>query len=286
ALANKGFSQDRAIMFAKLAGAAYCSPESLEAWSCGEKCIPQVSKPVKVCAGETTQAFVTTWEHHGLVSFEGTKTYMSMVQDLRTYKSATNWPLCGDSCSVHDGFLTEWQSLKSCVEDSLTAIGSPKGSEIRVTGHSLGGAVSSLAMVELHYDGWHIKEAMSFGMPRAGDTGFSQVFTRLFSGRYFRVTHHMDPIPHVPPEEFDFLHFGREVFYDGDVSLGHKECDDAEDELCAGQYWNVVSDLAYVSDHLDYMGQATGSTGCVGLSRALNRSSTHEPSTAPLPLVT
>lgn len=64
----------------------------LEAWSCGSKCIESVSdtkawwpqrrlvSSVEVCVGDTTQAVVGRWEADGLVSFEGTKTYLSMVQ--------------------------------------------------------------------------------------------------------------------------------------------------------------------------------------------------------------
>ena len=35
---------------------------------------------VEVCVGDTTQAVVGRWQGDGLVSFEGTKTYLSMVQ--------------------------------------------------------------------------------------------------------------------------------------------------------------------------------------------------------------
>lgn len=91
------YSEDTAVRLAQLAGAAYCSRTALEAWTCGSKCLTSVSKPVKVCQGETTQAFVARWEGDALISFEGTKSYLSMVQDLRIWKNLTDWKSHGKS---------------------------------------------------------------------------------------------------------------------------------------------------------------------------------------------
>lgn len=49
----------------------------------------------------------------------------------------------------------------------------------KVTGHSLGGAVAVLAMVDLVDLGWTVHEAYTFGMPRAGDATFARAFDRL-----------------------------------------------------------------------------------------------------------
>ncbi|CAK9042696.1 unnamed protein product [Durusdinium trenchii] len=289
-LALKGqpvhYSEEVAVRMAQLAGAAYCSPSSLKAWSCGSKCLTSVSMP-KVCIGTTTQAFVAKFEGDGIISFEGTKSYMSMVQDLRIWKNLTDWHTGG---KVHEGFLTEWESLRSCVMDALVTIGFPKGSGIRVTGHSLGGAVSVLAMVrrphkdsvdarhispahrphKLHSykvdldSGWHVREAYTFGMPRAGDAIFARRFDRKFFQRFFRVTHHMDPVPHVPPEDFGYQHLASEVFYDGNLGGGFRQCEEAEDEMCSAKYWDLPHDLFHIEDHKDYMDQQTGSEGCEG----------------------
>lgn len=253
------YSEDTAVRLAQLAGAAYCSRTALEAWTCGSKCLTSVSKPVKVCQGETTQAFVARWEGDALISFEGTKSYLSMVQDLRIWKNLTDWKSHG---KVHEGFLIEWESLRRCVKDALTSLSSPAGSHIKVTGHSLGGAVGVIAMVDLVSEGWLVREGYTFGMPRPGDAAFARTFDGMFFRRFYRVTHHMDPVPHVPPEEMGFQHLASEVFYDADVKRGFVRCPRAEDERCAGKYWDVPHDLLHISDHKDYMDQDTGSEGC------------------------
>ena len=53
---------------------------------------------------------------------------------------------------------------------------------LQVTGHSLGGAVAVLGMVDLVDLGWTVHEAYTFGMPRAGDATFARAFDRLRLG--------------------------------------------------------------------------------------------------------
>mmetsp|Transcript_32071 Transcript_32071/g.70154 ORF Transcript_32071/g.70154 Transcript_32071/m.70154 type:complete len:336 (+) Transcript_32071:108-1115(+) len=254
------YSQDTAVALARLAGAAYCSPESLEAWNCGQNCIPGVTK-VKVCQGSSTRTFIAQWKGHGLVSFEGTHTTSSMVKDLEANKEKAGLPSCA-SCWVHRGFLDEWHSLRGCVIQTLADIGFAEGSEVRVTGHSLGAAVSVIAMIDLVSSGWKILESYNFGMPRTGGKVFASTFNDLFRGRFFRITHHMDPVPHVPPDILEFMHVGSEVFYDGNVSKGYTLCEHGEDYECAGRYWDIARDLFHLGDHSDYMDVITGSAGC------------------------
>ncbi|CAE6929940.1 LIP [Symbiodinium natans] len=182
-----------------------------------------------------------------------------MIQDLRIAKNLSDWKTGG---SVHTGFLAEWESLRSCIETALKATCS--GKEVVVTGHSLGGAICTLAMVDLAQRGWTIKEGYTFGMPRTGDATFAAHFDQMFSGKFFRVTHHMDPVPHVPPQDFGFQHFSSEVFYNGEVGAGFRHCPQAEDLRCAGRYWDLPVDLFHINDHMDYMGEHTGSVGCEG----------------------
>merc|ERR1711964_727573 len=96
--------------------------------------------------------------------------------------------------------------------------------------------------------------------------GFAEQFDKLFSDNFFRVTHHKDPVPQVPPNQlivdWHFEHTGSEVFYDGDVADGFQWCLTRESQQCADKYWNLAIDLLNVGDHLDYMGQQTSMFGC------------------------
>jgi len=258
------YSSARATQFAKLAGASYCSANDLATWSCGIKCLPGVSS-VHVCQGGTTKAFVALFEGQCIVSTMGTQEYSAFATDLEFYKQAVSWDGCAD-CQVHDGFLGEWQSLETCVTASLLDAGCPKGSGIRVTGHSLGGAVSGLAMMSLDAKGWKVSEAYTFGMPRTGDERFAADFNQRFKGVFFRVTHHMDPVVQLPPDQlitnWHFQHVEPEAFYDDAVGSGHSMCSKDGDSRCSGQYNNVLTDLLHIGDHMVYMDLEIGTVGC------------------------
>lgn len=188
-----------------------------------------------------------------------------MFRDLEFYKTAVGWDGC-DHCYVHDGFFSEWQSLNQCVTGSLLDAGCGPGSGLRVTGHSLGGGVGGLAMMDLAQRGWKIEEAYTFGMPRTGDEHFAADFNRRFSDVFHRVTHHMDPVVHVPPSDlvtnWHFQHVEPELFFDGKVGQGSIVCAADGDAQCSGQYSDVLHDLFHLGDHMDYMDIQIGTPGC------------------------
>jgi len=263
---DAAYDESRAIEYAKFAGAAYCSAKSLLKWDCGSKCSADVSS-VNICQGDSTKAWVGIWEGKAIVSFEGTHNVDSAIKDLEFWHTSTGWSQC-DNCKVHDGFLSEWDSLRVCVQETLATLGFSSGSTIRTTGHSLGAAINNLAMMDLEKSGWHIEESYDFGKPRTGDEVFASTWNSMFWGRAWRVTHSRDPVPQVPPADlivdWHFTHVDPEVFYHGSVSKGYVICSNVEDSHvnCAEQYRDLALDLLNTGDHLDYMGVDTSPLGC------------------------
>jgi len=263
------YSNDRGLEYAKLAGAAYCSADKLQQWSCGQKCTAAVTS-VQVCRGATTKAFIGLWDGKCIVSFEGTRNLKGFAQDLQFLQRKTQWSACGN-CAVHSGFLEEYNSHAQCVQTKLNELGCGTGSSVRITGHSLGAATASLAALNLENNGWHIEEIYTFGMPRTGDSLWAQAFNSKFVGRSFRVTHGKDPVPNLPPDallvDWGFEHVVPEIYYKGLVAEGFETCDEAhQNERCVEQYWNVPWHLTFdLPDHLTYMEQQTSFFGCGGL---------------------
>jgi len=257
---DAAYSEDRAIEFAKLAGTAYCSKKSLLTWDCGSNCAANVTS-VNICQGDSTKAWVGIWEGKPMVSFEGTGNVAGIVKDLEAWHTSIGWSQC-DNCKVHNGFLSEYNSLRVCVQETLANLGFGPGSSIRTTGHSLGASVSILAIMDLTKEGWDIEESYDFGRPRTGDEQFAAIFSDRFKGRVWRMTHSRDPIPHLPPADlivdWHFEHVYPEVYYRSSVDKGYVICDTADSNSnCAEQMkvWNLV-------DHSDYMGVLTSHLGC------------------------
>jgi len=269
------YNESRAIEYAKLAGAAYCPSESLRQWNCGQ-CSAKVDvSSVRVCSStwDNTQAFVAKWDGKCLVSVEGTQKWASMMTDLEIYFAAPS-KFSDDcyNCTVHAGYLQTWNGLRPCIVDMLAEIGcgTNDGMKLAVTGHSLGAGVSAIAMMDLTKSGWEVAESYNFGMPRTGDSAFAVAFSLAFRGKFWRVTHHKDPIVQVPPDvwpgvgnlSFKYEHVEEEVFYDGNISEGYKICVAAGNLSCAEQYWNPIYwDLSF-GDHLHYLDVPLGHAGC------------------------
>jgi len=258
------YDEARAIQYAELAGAAYCEG-SVPSWSCGDRCLSGVTN-VKTCRGAGTQAYVADWEDRCVVVFEGCHDFSSLVTDLEFWKSGANWSTCGD-CKVHSGFLQEFRSLQTCIEETVGALQCGTSAKAaRVTGHSSGAALAGLAAMSLDSKGYQIEELYTFGMPRTGDQIWAAHFNARFRDRSFRVTHHRDPVVQLPPDylivDWHFEHVEPEIFYDGLVSDGHVGCDVATDPICSAQYWDIAIDALRVDNHLTYMGVDTSVFGC------------------------
>jgi hypothetical protein len=182
-----------------------------------------------------------------------------MIADLKFVRSSVPWDGC-DGCGVHQGFLKTYLELKPCIVNALSANKCPS---IRTTGWSLGAAVGSLAMVDLVKNGWKVEEAYDFGRPRVGDQAWSDSFEKAVGQVSWRLTHHRDPVPHLPPVEvfFDtgFRHAGAEAFYNGGRKDGYVLCTQSSGfEDCSEQYSFAINPI----DHMTYVDVKMGKRGC------------------------
>lgn len=94
----------------------------------------------------------------------------------------------------HAGFNRVYKTMEGQLTESLRGVRGP----IHVVGHSLGGAVASIAAAGL-MGGGRSPRLYTFGAPRAGLTGFATALTRgLGSENIFRAYSLGDPVPMVP----------------------------------------------------------------------------------------
>ncbi|KAK0100363.1 hypothetical protein ONS95_008317 [Cadophora gregata] len=144
-----------------------------------------------------------------VISYKGTKSLANLIADLLIPKESCSELVKG--CKLHQGFFYAWGDVKST---TMRAVRSAKATypsySIVLTGHSLGGAVATIAAAYLRKEGYAC-DVYSYGSPRVGNEAFVN-FVDAQAGAHYRVTHTDDPIPRYPGRTFGFYHTSPEFW--------------------------------------------------------------------------
>uniref|UniRef100_A0A6B2LDI9 Fungal lipase-type domain-containing protein n=1 Tax=Arcella intermedia TaxID=1963864 RepID=A0A6B2LDI9_9EUKA len=235
--------------------AAYCPNDALKSWNCYWCNDTNVS--VKAVVSNTTTLIsayvgIDHTQNEVVVSFRGTiKNIQNWVIDLN-FAQTLAYPSLPD-VSVHEGFWFAYLSISTPLIKAIkqTIAACPNCNSIVYTGHSLGGALASLALMDATYIYQITQPApvlYTFGQPRTGSEGWVK-FLHVLTSSITRVVHNADIVPHVPPRAFGYQHLAVEVWMAGN-SGAFTVCDGSgEDPNCSDK----ITSLS-VSDHLYYIG--------------------------------
>jgi hypothetical protein len=261
---NAAYDEKLATKALYYSGAAYCRKDTIYDWTCGEPCssLPGAGNVFKV-ENELldTFGFVTynAVDDQIVVAFRGTNgaDFLNWMTNLVYYRvQYEDVP----NTQVHSGFYTAYSAVQSQVRSALSnLIALHPTSQILVTGHSLGGALGTFAMLDIKRN---LKfsnpiKFYSFGSPRVGNQAFTDYFMSMFPAEtYQRVTHYTDVIVQVPPRQMSFNHAGTEVWYYNDAFDGlRKVCTNyigyVESGWCADSYLFTTG----IDAHLNYLGK-------------------------------
>ncbi|KRX00049.1 hypothetical protein PPERSA_07246 [Pseudocohnilembus persalinus] len=226
-------------MLAAFTQAAYCLPHKITKWKCGNP---------------LNKGFTGYYEPLDaiIISWKGTIKIRQWLEDFDYFKTA--YPYC-DGCEVHKGFWQGWEGLQSYFWLAFNKLreAHPE-SKIYLTGHSLGAALSVFNAMDLIENGITDFVWYNFGQPRIGNKATADYIQKNLTNKLMRVTHHKDPVPHVPPEDFGFYHSTQEIFYvhSSDPNKEHIICSDSngEDPNCSDKYKADID----VNDHVFYEG--------------------------------
>ena len=138
---------------------------------------------------------------HSHSLFDVAEIVMINEDDLRTDGQFVP-EACPAGGHVHSGFLAAYATISDRLDEVVAQQRRP-GQRLWLAGHSLGGALATLAAAHLARDA--VAGVYTFGSLRVGDA----VFARALPARsYYRVVHRDDWVPLVPPEFLGYVHGG------------------------------------------------------------------------------
>ncbi|WP_218563860.1 lipase family protein [Marinospirillum perlucidum] len=166
-----------------------------------------------------TQAFLVGDARKIILAFRGTEGKLAdWATDARIFKR--QWTQAQPLGAVHRGFYSALSSLWEALEEEVAHLRTNNQS-LWITGHSLGGALASLAAAtfELQHPQQGVNGVYTFGQPRIADQEFSQNYNKLLKERSFRCVNNNDVVTRVPPQIFGYSHVGKLLYFDADGEL-------------------------------------------------------------------
>ncbi|KAH8929916.1 alpha/beta-hydrolase [Atractiella rhizophila] len=201
-----------------------------------------------------------------VVALRGSSTIDDAFTDVsilqKPYSSAGVTP--ADDVYVHGGFLDAWNSVAQIVIDTVKGqLASHSDYTIVTSGHSLGGALSSLAAVSMKGNFPNSPVRMyTYGQPRTGNNAWAFWVNSLFGENAKRGVNADDGVPTLIPVEIGYRHHGIEYWtkdFPATASNTVKCAADGEDPNCSASipsgginlghttYYNTLAIVPYCS---------------------------------------
>jgi hypothetical protein len=119
--------------------------------------------------------------------------------------------------------------------------------EIRISGHSLGGAAAVIVLMLLKEDGYKLGQAMTFGQPKVTNRDGARKYGAL---PLLRFVNAKDPVPLLPPfevfavlDEGPYRHFGPEVVLEEGGTYRYYP-DPQAGRLSVLSFWNNLKNIS------------------------------------------
>jgi len=176
------------------------------------------------------------------------------IDDVLILPTACYHDVGCNNCNCHPGFKKAYLSIGDSVHNAVVKM--PPGKLI-ITGHSLGAAQATHCAMDFAVNrGMKADHVYTVGQPRVGNDDFAHHYDSM-GFDHWRVTHHEDPIPHLPWRGLGgYKQILREAYYvDSNQGAPTKICDPtfAEDPTCTDQFNDELT-LTHITDHWNYLG--------------------------------
>lgn len=164
----------------------------------------------KFIENSETQCYIAKNENIILLAFRGTESdkIIDILVDLFALKKKIFWG------KAHVGFYAALDVVFKEICLTLKEL-QDNQQPIWIAGHSLGGALATLAAARLAYEGEikGVKGVYTYGQPLVGNKEFKTNFENALKGKFYRLTNFKDPVSLVPLKCWRFHHVGKIMLF-------------------------------------------------------------------------
>lgn len=168
--------------------------------------------------GSDTAGYVAGNGNVLIVVFRGTASVQNALSDIQATQEDMTSVRGQGMGRVHSGFYRALNSVSATIARSIEEL-RDRRQPVLFTGHSLGGALATLAVAQAIAPPDSVTGLYTYGAPRVGNRTFKENFDSHYAAMTYRIRNFRDPVPDTPPELLDFTHPGQLVYYDEGTSV-------------------------------------------------------------------
>ncbi|UVI31136.1 lipase family protein [Paenibacillus spongiae] len=213
-----------ALFLAAVCGQTYTQYESAEQWFL----VPQGYRTVGTFTATAYDGarvpfgFVLESDRSAILAFRGTGSAVEWVSDLIAQQTPFK-PVRGGGLT-HRGFTDIYLSARERIFKLLDAL--PNDKPLFITGHSLGGALATLAACDVASNRSHDQLIVyTYASPRVGDPKFVRNYNAIVP-IHVRVQNDFDVVPYLPPLVYQSPNTDKSYYYlhvKGDVQRSFRK---------------------------------------------------------------
>lgn len=156
--------------------------------------------------GNSAQAAVIEHKDYICLAFRGTNETKDWIDNINAFSVKA---LFGE---FHRGFYNSVEDLWHEIEQKIDAIRQERKKPLFITGHSLGGAMASIAASILIHEDKPFTSVYTFGQPRALTQSTSRIFNIECKDRYYRFHNNNDIVTRSPTRLMGYSHVGTYLY--------------------------------------------------------------------------
>ena len=162
---------------------------------------------------KSAQSMIVEHEDYLCMVFRGTDEALDWLDNINALATKE---LFGE---FHRGFWNSTEDVWNEMYGKYLYLNRKKKRPLFLTGHSLGGAMATVAASKLIHRDLPFISVYTFGQPRAVTRETSRIFNNEAKARFFRFQNNNDIVTRVPARIMGYSHVGNCIYIDEDQNI-------------------------------------------------------------------